>query len=30
MDIPYDEISHKELLRRIPNLHETVVVVVVK
>ena len=30
MHIPYHEIKHKELLKRIPNLHETVVVVVIK
>jgi len=30
MDIPYQEIKHKELLKRIHNLHETVVVVVMK
>jgi len=30
MNIPYSELSHKELLKRIPNLHEQVLVVVVK
>lgn len=30
MHIPYPEIKHKELLKRIPNLHEQVVVVVIK
>jgi len=30
MRIPYSELKHKELLKRIPNLHEQVVVAVVK
>ena len=30
MHIPYQEIKHKELLKRIPNLHEQVIVVVIK
>jgi len=30
MDIEYSKLQHKELLKRIPNLHEQVIVVVIK
>ena len=30
MHIPYSKLKHKELLKRIPNLHEQVIVVVIK
>ena len=30
MEIEYSKLKHKELLKRIPNLHEQVIVVVIK